>query len=336
MKKISVRTRIFICLTAVFLVAGLILTGIRLSKINASYEQSAAKRWSDDRYAQVSVFWMPGEGVSPDSVYSYRQQVNSSLESESISANSDNSGTWYDAYSALTSVSAYTSRASASLQAVITGGNYFYIHSHPLICGNYYADGGESADFCVLDENAAWKLFGGLDVAGMEITIDDHIFVVCGVVRSYGNSVPSYSGEDKPTVYMPYSAPVLSDRDISVDCYEAVLPDPVDSFAFGILSDAAGGSLSVVENSSRYSYSSLWDTLKGLTDTSQRTKKEVYPHWENAARKTQTEAAVILFFETACFAAAFVSLIVSLIPAIKSLLRTWNGLKAKIRNKLDF
>ena len=78
MKKISVRTRIFICLTGVFLVAGLILTGIRLSKINASYEQSAAKRWSDDRYAQVSVFWMPGEGVSPDSVYSYRQQVNSS------------------------------------------------------------------------------------------------------------------------------------------------------------------------------------------------------------------------------------------------------------------
>ena len=27
---------------------------------------------------------------------------------------------------------------------------------------------------------------------------------------------------------------------------------------------------------------------------------------------------------------------VSLIPAIKSLLRAWNGLKAKIRNKLDF
>jgi hypothetical protein len=300
------------------------------------YEQSAADRWAEQDYTQISIFWLPNEGFDHDAVYSYRQVVNTALESESIAANSNNSGTWYDAYSTVTSVTAYTSRTSSSLRAVVTGGNYFYIHSHQLLSGNYYEDNGSSADFCVIDENAAWKLFGALDVAGMELTINDHSFVVCGVVRSYGNSVDSYTGEDTPTVYMLYSAPIFYNRALTVDCYEAVLPDPVDDFGYGILTETFSGYLSAVENTSRYSLSCLWDTIKGLADTSERTKTEIYPYWENAARKTQTSAAMILFFEGVFYLLAAVSLVITLIPAVRSLMRAWDGLKTKIRNKIDF
>ena len=159
MNKISVGTRVFACLTSVFLIVGLVLTLVRLDTASSMYEQSAADRWAEQDYTQISIFWLPNEGFDHDAVYSYRQMVNTALESESIAANSNNSGTWYDAYSTVTSVTAYTSRTSSSLRAVVTGGNYFYIHSHQLLSANYYEDNGSSADFCVIDENAAWKLF---------------------------------------------------------------------------------------------------------------------------------------------------------------------------------
>ena len=64
-------------------------------------------------------------------------------------------------------------------------------------------------------------------------------------------SARAYTGDGG--VFMSYSAMQRLLESASITCYEIVMPDPISSYALGIIQDAFPiGSGDIVENSSRY------------------------------------------------------------------------------------
>lgn len=330
MKKIALKTKILVPVFLFFGIAGcvllLVLSGIR----KGMYEQQANARWSGERpYAQLSAFWLPGQGIEESSVYGIRQTITNSLADTEAAD-------WarYDAFSSSTELYGTSDRGSVTLRAVATGGDFFRIHEHRLLSGNYYADSPEYTDCCILDEDAAWVLFGAVDVAGMTFSLEGHTCVVCGVIQPYDDAV-RWGKEPKATVYLPFDSACVRDRFLDVTCYEAVLPDPILDFAKNIFDQALSGSLVTVENSRRFDFLPLWETLTSLTGAGERSRAEVFPFWENAALKACFTSSLLLAAALLSFLFCGIAGLVLLSGPIRKARQTVRKWSAKWKDKIS-
>ena len=188
-------------------------------------------------------------------------------------------------------------------------------------------------DLVVLDEETAWRIFGGTDLTGMTVTINDKAFVVGGVVHREDDfaSKRAYSGEGG--IFLSFTALTRLLEDTRISCYEIVMPDPISGFAKGLVSDVFPvGNGDVVQNSGRYSPVSLLTVLKNFPGRSMRLNGVIYPYWENAARLTEDYAALLLL-------AAAVFLLIPLLFLITAVIRyvrwTYRFAKAKIPEKVE-
>lgn len=326
---------VFLVLFLVFLALSAIVFFIR-QDVASMAEQNAHRRWSEDRYAQLSAFWNTGTGIDYDSVLRIRYGINEALNLEGYKQNDNNSGTWYDAYSSVISCSSSTERASCNVSCVVFGGAYFRIHSIPLRYGSYLNDQVEHIDCCVLDRNAAWQLFGAIDVTGMTVLIDGHEFTVCGIVDSYSEFTGKLSSDSIPRVYILFKSGIDSVTGLPVECYEAVMPDPIKSFAKDIFSSSVGSYTKMTENSNRFSYSSLFSTLISFTGSGTRESAEVYPYWENTALKAQSEAAVLLLSECILLLISLVFFILFLRAPLSVVSLKYKKYKQNIVDKLHY
>lgn len=114
----------------------------------------------------------------------------------------------------------------------------------------------------------------------------------------------------------------------SIDCYEIVLPQPVSGFAEGVVKDSfplGGGEL--LNNSSRFSLSSLWQILCSFGTRSMHITSAIYPYWENAARCVGDWCA-LLFALTLLL--AVVPVVSFLIAAMVFLVRSKDYLAHKV------
>ena len=187
-------------------------------------------------------------------------------------------------------------------------------------------------DLVVLDEVAAWRLFGGTDLAGMGLTINGEPFLVAGVVSREDDFATerAYSGEGG--IFMSYSAMTrLTEEEAAIDCYEIVMPNPIRNFAKGILEDSFAG-CEVVENTGRFSLERLGTLLRSFAGRSMRTNGVIYPYWENAARLVEDYAAILLF---AVLLTGFVPACCAVVLVIRTVIRTYRFLKRKVPEKVD-
>ena len=70
-----------------------------------------------------------------------------------------------------------------------------------------------------------------------------------------------------------------------ITCYECVIPDPVDGFAYGaVKKHFEGTTVSVVNNTTRFKPSVRAKRYKRLSDYAVHSSGTVYPYWENASR----------------------------------------------------
>lgn len=334
LNKLGWKRVLFIVLNAVLLLAMLAaLLGVRAMGHTLS-TLSAGERFQGEnelRFAQLACFMPVGQGKTAEDILKFHISLEATLTEQSLEA--PESGSLYrDAYSGSAAVNAVGSNGSASLTATGVGGDFFYFHPLYLRSGAYISQEDLMDDLVVLDEEAAWRLFGGTDLTGMSLTINGEPFLVAGVVSREDDfaTKKAYTGEGG--LFMSYSAMTrLTEEEAAIDCYEIVMPNPIRNFAKGIVEDSFSGG-EVVENTGRFSLERLGNLLLGFAGRSMRVNGVIYPYWENAARLTEDYAAIFLF---AALLTGFVPACCAVVLVIRTVIHTYRYIKRKVPEKVD-
>lgn len=284
---------------ALFLVL-FFLTG---SMGKSQLSQTAAERWGGSgAVSQVSCFFSVGAGITEDRIMDFEHSIDKALTDASVIQESENPGArlWADAYSADGQVTISTDKASITADAVGIGGDFFLFHPVPLLYGAYFSGNDLLKDYCVIDEDAAWQLFGSSDVAGMVVYIGGIPHVVTGVVERPSGRLAEAAGLDSTLVYVSYESLEENGKSNGINHYEIVMPNPVSGFAENYIRENLGADekeTEVLENTSRYSFLSRCQLLLEFGTRSMNGKAIIYPYWENIARGYEDILALLTLFE---------------------------------------
>lgn len=254
---------------------------------NSLPDQLMASRWSEDKdVAQISCFYSGKAYLTESSIDEMRYHLETKLQEQAIEPNTDTARLYIDAYCAEGTITIQSDKKSIQANAIGIGGDFFMFHPVKLIGGMYFSGNDLMQDAILLDEEAAWQLFGASDIAGKTVTIGGMPYRVAGVYEREQGDLETLAGSKDTTVYIAYSS-LESNTSCSISCYEAVIPNPVEGFALDIMTEISSASeenVKMVENSSRFSYISLYNIWKERASRSMKTDDIVLPFWENLAR----------------------------------------------------
>lgn len=264
--------------------------------------QQMAARWSEKKdVAQISCFFSANAKVSEDSILEFEHSLNASLQEASIALESENEGArlWVDAYSADGQISISNDRANISADAIGIGGDFFLFHPLQLLSGSYFSGNDINQDYCIIDEDAAWQLFGSNDVAGMMVYIGGIPHIVTGVVHRPEGRLEEAAGLSDTLVYVSYKTLSELGSSNGINHYEIVMPNPVSNFAENLVREKLGNNekeVEILENSTRYSLVNRLKVLVAFGTRSMNGKAIIYPYWENIARGYEDVIALLTFF----------------------------------------
>ena len=295
------RKKRILCLIAALSALAALAFAIAFFSIGDSLDsQKAARRWqgkNETSFAQVTAFFPIGSEKDAETLPGFRRSFEGKFRDAGLET-PENGRLWNDAWSAKCQVTLSGSRGSATASALAVGGDFFFFHPLRLRSGDYISSDDLMQDRVVLDEELAWKLFGGMDLAGLNVTIDGKPYLIAGVVAREDDGASRRAYSDGAGLFMAYETAVKDERVPGVSCYELVIANPVSHFGRNLLAEAmdGGGTNPIVENSSRFSIGAIFGVLGDLTARSMDTYGVVYPYWENAARMNESRMAICLFF----------------------------------------
>ena len=327
----------FLLVLNILLVLGSVGCFLGLGRVSGTLESlTAADRFrgeGDARFAQLACYLPVDDGKTEEAVFSFRRELESQMVEQSLEAQ-EGGRLYIDAYSGTAAVSISSDNAgSTTVKAVGVGGDFFYFHPLYLRAGAYIKGDDLMDDLVVLDEEMAWRLFGGTDLAGMTVSINGAPFVVSGVVAMETDFATGKAYTGDGGVYMSFSAMKRLVDSADITGYEIVMPNPISGYARGMLTDSFPlGNGDVVENSGRYGLLHLWEVIKSFGLRSMRTNGVIYPYWENAARLTEDYAALLLLLGVLL---ALYPLLTALVLTIKDIRRAYRFAKVKIPEKVD-
>lgn len=282
--------------------------------------QRAAERWQgegEQSFAQVSCFVPVDEALSQNQVYAFRGRMMDELSKASLDAEGTD-GLWRDAWSAVGKLTISSDKASGEASVIAVGGDFFSFHPLRLLSGSYLREDDLMHDRVLLDLDLAWLLFGGTDLQGLEVKINDRVFVVAGVVEREDDSASLAAYTAGQGLYMSYDAYAALTGTESITAYEFLLPEPVEGFAAGIAKDAFPiGRGEVLQNTGRFSWGRLLKLLPKMDDRAMQAMGMIYPYWENAARVTENRCARLLL----------TAIVLALLPLVSLTVRLWRLLR---------
>ncbi len=322
--------RIVLGISAVVsIVLFLILYGTASYLGNRLTTQKMAGRWSEQKdVAQVSCFFSPNAGINVDSIESFRHTLDAALMEASIVQESPNPGArlWADTYSADGKISVKSERATVSADAIGVGGDFFRFHPLQLLYGAYFSESDLNQDYCILDEDAAWQLFGSNDVAGMYVTIGGTPHVVAGVIHRETGRLNEAAGLDGTVIYVSYDTLDAYGQNNGINHYEIVMPNPVSDYAYNYVKEHIGVSekqMEVVKNTGRYNLTNRFKIITQFGTRSMTGKAIIYPYWENVARGYEDIIAVLTLFAVLFLLYPTVLLLILLVTCWKH--KTWTS-----------
>jgi len=289
-KGLSIKKFILLLTAILTFILFWIVRGITNSQIFGLQDQKMAERWAPEGgYAQVSAFLPETQGITPDTLQYFEYSLKDALKKESIESESTNPDARLIAscYTAEGTISVKSAYASVNLKAVGVGGDFFQFHQLELLGGGYFSENDINDDYCVLDEVAAWKLFGSNDICGQVIYVGEVPLIVRGVVAQPEDKISKTAGAGKEMCYVSYNFLSTYGSISGVTDYEIVMPNPVPGFAMGKVKSLLGvneNDMVIVENSDRFSMENRWYLLKNIRYRSMVTQDISYPWWENVAR----------------------------------------------------
>lgn len=303
-KKRLIKIGLFNCivlgLTFLMLVTvGILALVLQVGK-HSLEDQLMASRWSEKKdVAQISCFYSKEAFMTEDSVEEMRYLLSKKLQELAIEPNTEGARLYIDAYSGEGTISIQSDKKSIQAHAIGVGGDYFMFHPVELIGGMYFSGNDIMQDSILLDEEAAWQLFGGNDIAGKTVTIAGKPYRVAGVYARQQGDLETLAGSKDTTVYISYVT-LQQVTGGNITCYEVVMPNPVDGFAMDRMLEinlSAEDMVKMVENSDRFSYRALYTVWKERASRTMRTDNIVLPYWENLARHKEGQMAEVVLWQ---------------------------------------
>ena len=319
----------------VLLVVACAASAVGLHVVSATLDTGAARRFqgeSELRFAQLACFLPVGQGKTPEDIHTFRQGLDAVFTEQALEA-PETGSLYVDAYSGSGAVSLATDHGSAAVTAIGVGGDFFYFHPLQLRSGAYISERDLMDDLVLLDEELAWRLFGGTELTGLTLHINGEPFVVSGVVRLEEDFASRRARTQKGGIFMSWSALKRLNEELTVDCYEIVMPDPITGYARGVLEErfpTEDGE--VVENSGRYTLTHLMEVTGSFGQRSMRLNGIVYPYWENALRLTEDYAALLLILAVLF---GLCPLISAVVLAVRCVRWGWRYVKAVVPGAVE-
>ena len=301
---------------AISFVVFLILLFVIDHLANGITDQQMAKRWSDGKdFSQISCFFSVNSGITQDRIQELEHSIDSALSDAAVVQESENPSArlWADAYCANGTIALSSDKGSLQADAIGIGGDFFLFHPLKLVSGSYFSGNDLMQDYCVIDREAAWQLFGASDVAGMYVYISGIPHIVTGVVERPAGRLEKGAGLDSTLVYVSYQTLEELGRSNGINYYEIIMPNPVTDFAENYIRQNLGSNereTEVVENSDRYSFLARIKMIGQLGIRSMNGKAIIYPYWENIARGYEDIFGVLTFLELLFLAYALVIAVV--------------------------
>ena len=306
----------------------LVLWGISSVIIQNQETQQMAGRWNrSGGSAQISCFFSTNTSITPDRIEEMRYGLNNKLKEASIVLETDKPGArlWADAYSAYGKITVKSEGGSITADAIGIGGDFFLFHPVKLLEGSYFSGNDLMQDYCILDEDAAWRLFGSNDIAGQIVEIQGIPHVVQGVVEREQGRLQEAAGLDSSVIYVSYDTLNKYGSHSGINHYEIVMPNPVKGFAEGYIKDLFGideQEMEVIDNTERFDLLNRVQLIKSFGTRSMNGKAIIYPYWENVARGTEDILLVLTLFMLVFFVIPMTVIVIKLIILWRH--RTWN------------
>lgn len=296
---------------------------------------NAANTWAGESempFAQLACYLPNDQTLEEQDIWSFRQTLEKQLTDAALEA-PENGSLYTDAYSGQGTLTVTAERGNAQVSVIGVGGDYFRFHPLQLRSGSYLAETDLMQDRVILDEELAWKLFGGMDLTGLSVTINGADYYVAGVVSREDDRYSSIAYSDGAGMFMSYSALKACNDSVSINCYEIVMPNTITSFAKNMVQEhfpLKDGI--VVENSSRYSLENLLNVIGDFGKRSMGLNGIIYPYWENAVRLTEDYAALLLVL-TVLF--ALMPVISVTVLAVRAAKTGWRKGKYIMKNNVE-
>jgi len=287
---------------AISFVLFLILFVVANSMASGQESQQMAERWSKQKdVAQISCFFSPNAYIMEENLQEFGGYIDAALAEASISSESENENArlWADAYSADGKLVIANDRAEIQADAIGVGGDFFLFHPLKLLYGSYFSKDDLNQDYCIIDEDAAWQLFGSNNVVGMTVYIGGSPHIISGVVERPEGRMEELAGLSETLVYVSYRTLNMYGNNNGINHYEIVMPNPVAGFARGIVEENIGtneNEMEIVENTSRYSLGARLRILTLFGSRAMNGKAIIYPYWENIARGYEDIIALLTLF----------------------------------------
>lgn len=300
----------------------LILSLVINSMSSALVSQQAAQRWSESGgFAQISCFFSVNSRTGEDRLIEFGHSIDSALAEASIVQNSENPSArlWVDAYSATGTLTISTERGRVSADAIGVGGDFFLFHPLDLLYGSYFSGDFLMQDYCIIDEDVAWQLFGSNDVAGMYVEIGGIPHVIAGVIAREEGRLAEAAGLDSTVVYVSYQTLEAYGRSNGINHYEVLMPNPISNFAYDYVKESLGydeQNVEVIENTSRFSVLSRIKQISKFGVRAMNGKAIIYPYWENIARGYEEILATLTLLQ-------LLFLLYPVIVAVVAIIRWW-------------
>ncbi|MBE6623501.1 MAG: ABC transporter permease [Ruminococcaceae bacterium] len=300
MKKYSKYLKFGAIIASAFLLIFLIIL-FSISHITKSYEsQTAAKRWQSEelRYSQLTAFISEDAGFNYNSAKQVHNNIVKKLADDSYASQNGEKVALTNSLSQ-TKLTFKSVLDSCEAQVYFTGNDHFIFHPYEFISGWYYTGDESSNNFVVLNEELAFRLYGGTDVAGLEIEVSGTKCEVLGVTSGpFSDSEKRLWEKDIPRAYMMSGFGENINNDLPIICFEALLPNPVKDYAMNIFKEAVmfdENSVEIIENSQRIRYVELLKSVFKEDTDMMRNNTIYYPYWENAARRMLSTVKVPVF-----------------------------------------
>lgn len=324
---------------------GLILTAVGSSLAKSQGTNYAAQRWdAEGGSAQLSCFFTENAEFSTYSVPYITQTLTDKLKNAGVIVE-EGQKLIPEAYSVTTGQMSVRCDRTARSEAMITavGGDFFLFRDFKLLDGSYFSESDLMQDGAVIDRVLAWELYGSEDIAGMNIYLNGVKFYISGVIDTPSTEQEKKTAGDISRAYISYEGLKLINGGITeegsdylnkISCYECIVPNPVENFAYNALDEYFGGShnttVSIVNNTERFNPSKLAKKYKNLSDYAIADKPIVYPYWENASRITEFRLSGIYHFRRL----TYIIPILTLLLLIALGWRAGGRLRQKITTKL--
>ncbi len=322
---ISPKQLVLASVVLVTLIVFVIMTVVSQRMQRSLDDQRAAQRWAPDgEFAQVSCFFAETVTIEQDQIYAFRDHIETGLQEASYVAANESARTFIDAYCSEGTIVLENGDNRLEAQAIGTGGDFFLFHPFTLLSGSYFSENDLMRDFVILDEVAAWQLFGSNDIAGMQVTIQAVPHLVAGVIRHPEGRMWENAGLSSGTVYVSCETLAAYGETAGIKQYEAVMPDPVSGFAFRLIKERFGfdeRQMQVIDNTERYSLQPLLTVIADFGVRSMQQDAVSYPYWENYARGYEDILALMLLFRALFLVVPIVIITIMLFLAYRR--RTW-------------